>query len=364
MLVHPDQLVEKCLITRDVYAETNYPIVKKDTIVSATHIKVLKDFLIDEVEVSPRLVNGKPFKLNQSVSVKKERKKQPKVKKDKLSFLDHYLTVVNQYEKIFKQLQSGSPLDIQAVREIIVPLIERVDEHLAEIFLLSKYATKEKYLVHHSVAVSLLATIVAKRLGYIRESTQIAIAALIADSGMARINHRLLKHPGLLSHSDFEEIKKHPTFTYRFIEHNLALTQEAKLGVLQHHERIDGKGYPLGISGEKINIYAKIIAIVDAYHAMTSERFHQEKQPFFLAVMNMRKHENTQFDARLLKVFMTCLEDALLEEKVYLSNGKTGTIVGLRFSSDPEFIVKIHDSLEIISIMDHEQLWVENLIQR
>src|SRR5690625_6128314 len=100
---------------------------------------------------------------------------------------------------------------------------------------------------------------------------------------MARINHRLLKHPGLLSHSDFEEIKKHPTFTYRFIEHNLALTQEAKLGVLQHHERIDVKGYQLGISGEKINTYAKIIAIDETYHRITSERYHQEKQPIFIA---------------------------------------------------------------------------------
>ncbi|GAA4076967.1 HD-GYP domain-containing protein [Amphibacillus indicireducens] len=362
MFVHPNQLVEKCLIVSDVFGQTNYPIIEKDTVVTTTHIKVLNSFLIDRVEVSPKLANGEPYKPTKVLPIDQELIKRREVKKKVVPFDDHYLKVVKDYQKMFNHWQSGKALDINQVRQMIVPLIERVDENQAAIFLLGKQTTKEEYLYQHSVAVSLLAVILAKRLGFEKESTQIGLAALLADSGMAKVNQRILNHHGKLSPAEFAEIKKHPTFSYRMIEKNPALTQSAKLAVLQHHERVNGRGYPLGIDKTKINPYAKIISIADAYHAMTSYRSYQAKRPFYQVIAEMKKEADQQFDARYLKVFMTCLEDALLEEKVYLSNGQTGNVVALRFSSYPEVIIQIHGTHEILSMLEQENLKIESLI--
>lgn len=364
MFVNPDQLVEKCLITRDIYGKTQFPIVEQNTVVTATHIKVLKSFLVEQIEVSPKLVNGQPFIPNQLHSSFKKQTEPTIENKTETDFLIDYQKTVNQYEKMFKQWQSGQLINIQAIRNLIIPLIKRIDHHHAEIFSLGLHAIKEKYLYHHSVATSLLATLLAKQLGLEQESTQIGLAALLADSGMAKINHRIVNHKGKLHEMDYEEIKKHPTFSYRFIENSLALTQNAKLGILQHHERIDGQGYPLGISNRKINQHAKIISIVDAYHAMTSERYFQMEQPFFQVILAMKKQANLQFDLQLLNRFITCLEEALLEEKVYLSNGQTGTIVSLRFTEEPELIIKIDGANDILSIGDQDQIWIEHLIER
>lgn len=364
MFIHPNQLVEKCLIISDVFGQTNYPIVEKDTIVTTTHIRVLNSFLIDRVEVSPKLINGQPFTPTKVLTDDRKLIKKEKMQKKVLPFIEHYQTVVDEYQKMFKQWQSGKPLDIQQVRQLVIPLFERVDEHQAKIFLLGKLSTKNRYLYHHSVSVSLLAIILAKRLGFEKESTQIGLAALIADSGMSKVNQRILNLTGKLSDADFTEIKKHTTFSYRLIERNAALMKSVKLAILQHHERIDGTGYPLGLDKEKINPYAKIISIVDTYHAMTSYRAYQNKQSFYQAVVNMQKEANKQFDHRYLKVFITCLEDALLEEKVYLSDGQTGTIVALRFTSYPEIIVQNHDTHEILSLLEQENVKIESLIQR
>ena len=363
MFVHPNQLVEKCLIVSDIYGPSNYPIIKKDTVITATHIKVLKSFLIDLVEVDPNLVNGQPFKPNQVIKVEeKPIKKRKATMINQSPFFEHYQSVVSEYEKLFLQWQSGSPLDINKVRQIILPLLERVDQHQGLIFLLGKYTTKDKYLYQHSVAASLLSTILAKRLGFERESIQIGIAAFIADSGMSKINQRILNLSRKLTHAELKEIKKHTTYSYRLIEKNAALTRSAKLTVLQHHERVDGKGYPLGLPKERINPYAMIIAIADAFHAMTSNRLYQERVSFFEAIIEMKKLASKQFDERYLKVFTTCLEDALLDRKVYLSNEQSGTIVALRFTNIPEVIIQVDNTYEIISLLDQKDIKVKSII--
>lgn len=352
------------MIVKDVYSNTSHPIIAQDTVVTATHIKVLKSFLVDQVEVASKLANGLAFQPSQVIPFEEVPAKQKTAKKEQPAFLDDYRTVVTNYRKMFKQWQSGKALDIHEIRQLIVPLIERADEHHGEVFLLNNDVTKEMYFYHHSVAISLLSTILAKRLGFEQESIQIGIAALIADSGMAKINHRIFDHKGKLPKAEFEDLKQHSTFSYRYIEKSPALTKATKLAVLQHHERPDGQGYPLGITEEKIHPYAKIISIADAYHAMTSDRYYQQKQPFDRVIFQMQKESNHQFDSRCLKVFITCLEDALLEEKVYLSNRQTGTIVALAFSKYPEFIVQIHDTHEILSLSDQDELMIEYLIQR
>ncbi|MBM7541371.1 HD-GYP domain-containing protein [Amphibacillus cookii] len=363
MFVHPNQLVPNCVIKTDVYGKTNYPIMLQGTIVTDMHIKVLNRFLVTHVEVSPKLANGQPFQPDQDFTDKEE---QHKVEHDQLqhsTFLEQYQRAVADYQQMFQQWQNGTMIDIHQVRQMIVPLLEHIDHNHADIFLIANQSTKLSYFYHHSVSMSLLTAILAKRLGFDKESIQISIAALLADSGMAKLNKTHFEKNGKLPTHDYQQIKKHPTYSYRYLEKTPTLTKAVKLAVLQHHERIDSHGYPLGVPGEKIHPYAKIIAIADAYHAMTADRYYQEKCLFFSVISTMKKQENQQFDRRYLNVFITSLEDALLGEKVYLSDGRIGTLVALEYEDLPEIMIQLTETNQIISIGERDQLMINHLIK-
>lgn len=355
--VHPSQLIPECIIVENVYGKTNQPIVPKKTVVKSIHIEVLKRFLISEVEVSAKLSNGQPFYPEPVVQ-----NDPPETNKLKttLPFLEHYDQVVDQYKTLFNQWQSGKMMNINDVRQLIVPLLERVDQAKPEVFLIANRSHEQDYLYHHSVATALITSLLAQRLGYEKESLQISLAALIADSGMAKLNHSLLEKKGRLNDQEFEEIKKHTTYSYRFIEKSPSLGKGAKLAILQHHERLDGSGYPFGVKEEKIHPFAKVVAIADAYHAMTAERLYQNKRPFFDAIINMFKLKFIQFDERMLDVFAVCIEESLLGKTIRLSNDQLAEIVFLELNQQTKLFVQLIENKEIIDLSQDYNLTIKS----
>ncbi len=363
LLVHPNQLVPNCIVKTDVYGQNNRPIVLKGTIVTDMHMKVLNSFLVTQVEVSSKLANGQSFQPDQDFADKTQQSKAEHDQPSLPTFLDQYHQVVKDYQQMFKQWQNGAVIDMHQVRQMILPLLERVDHNHADILLIANQSTKQSYFYHHSVSMSLLTAILAKRLGFDKEWIQISIAALLADSGMAKLNKAHFEKNGKLLNHDYQEIKKHPTYSYRYLEKIPTLAKAVKLAVLQHHERIDSQGYPLGVPGDKVHPYAKIIAIADAYHAMTADRYYQDKCLFFSVISTMKKQVNHQFDRRYLNVFITSLEDALLGEKVYLSDGTIGTLVALEYEDLPETMIQLTETNQIISIGENDQLMINHLIK-
>lgn len=353
--VHPTQLIPECILTADVMGKTNRPIAAKDTVLDETHIEVLQRFLIEQVEVANKLANGTIFSPKEQV--KQEKKKQV------LPFMDHYNQVVADYKKHFESWQNGSPIDINTIRKLIIPLLDRTEESDFYIFNLYKYtSTKKDYFFHHSVSTSMIATVLAKKLGWKKEWLQIGIAALLADCGMAKIKRSLFYKEGNLNKQEFEEIKQHSTYSYRFVEKTPSLTKGAKLAILQHHEWIDGTGYPLGVKGDKIHPFAKIVAICDTYHAMTSERFYQARQSPFRVIEVMQQDQFQKFDHEILQAFIVCLTNFSSGMKVKLSNEEIAEIIYIEPEYPTRPVVRMEVSQEIISLKEQKQLYIEDII--
>lgn len=355
MQVHPTQLIPNCVLMVDVFGKTNQPIVPNKTVLTETHIKVLQSFLVKEVEVAPKLANGLPFQ--PEVFEKKVTTKTIKT----IPFLEQYHQTISSYKKLFIRWQSGTPMDIQTVRNLIIPLLERAEEAQADVFLLGNHSAKPDYFYHHSVTTSLLTALLAKRLGK-KEWLQISLAAFLADSGTAKIKRSLVEKKGLYTDPEYTEIKMHPTFSYRFVEKCPSLTREAKLAVLQHHEQLDGSGYPMGVTEEKIHSFAKIIAIADTYHAMTSDRFYQNRRAFLQVIAVMHTLKNKQFDETMLHVFFTCIKEALLGKKVNLSDKRTAKIISLQLGKETKITVQVDSSGEQISLIDENQLTIKSIV--
>ncbi|WP_181350772.1 HD-GYP domain-containing protein [Thalassobacillus sp. CUG 92003] len=363
MRLHPSELVPGCIVTKDVLGQTNRPIISKNTVLKDIHINVLHNFMINEVEVSSTLATGssytRPKRQEATEPVPSEEEEE-----DALDpFSERYLKAVQQYNKWFQNWQNGAPIVIHEVRRVMVPLLEEAVHSKRGMFMLHHYATEEDYPSHHSVATGLISAFLGYQMNLSEgEWIQLGLAGVLSDAGMARIGSSPLHKKGALTAREYEEVKKHPTYSYRMVEEISSLNNGAKLGILQHHERLDGSGYPLGMSGEKLHLFSRIIAAADMYHAMTSERIYRAKQSPFKVLEQVLQEQFGRFDPKVIQVFVKGMTDYATGTKVRLSNHQEGEIVFIDSSYPTRPMIKLHHSGDIIHMNDYPKLYIEEIL--
>ncbi len=171
---------------------------------------------------------------------------------------------------------------------------------------------KNKREAVHSERVSTLCHDIAKALNFTKENIeQITSTGLIHDIGKIGIPESILDLQRKLNDEEWQIIKEHPEVGYRILSSSLEFSEIAQ-DVMQHHERWDGKGYPLGLKGENITLNARIICIADAYDAMIGERAYRNKLTKQEAIEELKRCSGSQFDPNIVKVF---IEQVLLKTK-------------------------------------------------
>src|SRR5699024_4779276 len=120
--------------------------------------------------------------------------------------------------------------------------------------------------LHHGVSVAILSAYIDKKMGFSKDKClQHGLSCFLCDISMAKIRPDIRFKTDVLNDAEYQEVKKHPIYSYRMIEQQPTVSHAAKLGILQHHERVDGSGYPLGLKKNKIHRFARIIAVCDIY---------------------------------------------------------------------------------------------------
>ncbi|WP_188456202.1 HD-GYP domain-containing protein [Virgibacillus oceani] len=360
MRVDPSQLVPGCVLISDVKGKTNRPIVPTNTVLSEMHINVLQKFLVEAVDVSPKLVNGESFTPKRILKEKKEIRNPDK---EYELFRDHYMDVVNGYKKMFEAWRNNIPVDMAHVRRKLLPLLERVDNDGSDVFTLHHYVKKEDYYHHHSVSVAVLSAYLAKKLNFAKgECLQIGLAGFLSDCGMAKVDQAILHKQGGISDIELNEIKKHPTYSYRLVEQIPTISQTVKIAILQHHERMDGSGYPIGLTKDKILTYARIIAVSDMYHAMTCERYYKEKQSPFKVMEEIQKEQFSQLDHNVVQTFISSLANFSIGTKVRLSNNRTGEIVFVEDKYPTRPMVRLDHNDEIVTLKNDPSMYIDEIL--
>ena len=159
----------------------------------------------------------------------------------------------------------------------------------------------------HAERVSKLCRIIGKAMKLEEEVLkELELTGLMHDIGKIAINSNILDKPGKLTEAEYEEIKRHPEISYHILKSADVYTRLAEY-VLSHHERWDGKGYPLGISGEDIPILSRILAVADAYDAMIESRVYRKALSKEEALNEIKKNSGTQFDPTVSSIFIEIL---------------------------------------------------------
>jgi HD-GYP domain-containing protein (c-di-GMP phosphodiesterase class II) len=168
---------------------------------------------------------------------------------------------------------------------------------------------KDPHLGGHGRDATEFADVVAERLDFdARRREELRFAALLHDVGKIGISERILLKPDRLTDEEYAVIKLHPRIGYRLVQQVPAL-EPISLAVLHHHERYDGRGYPAGLSGEEIPLEARIIAVMDAFSAMTADRPYQAAKPVEEACAELEQNAGTQFDPQVVRLFVEAVRE-------------------------------------------------------
>lgn len=359
MLIDTRELRVGCILSKDVLSKTNRPIVLQDTIITKELLQVLHAFLIKEVDVERTMVNGEMLLPSEGTALKDG----DVASASKGTFTDAYLQSVQEYKNLFKGWQAGNQVSVPKVRELFIPLLNQALSNEQEILSLHRYSTKEEYIYHHAISVGLLSGYLAKKMNFnIGDLVQIAIAGCLCDAGMAKVPVSILEKKTSLTREEFIEMKKHPIHSFRMLEKSSILRKEALVGILQHHERLDGSGYPKGDKGRMLHTNSRIIGLADVFHAMTSERLYRKRQSPYRGIEMIMHDDFGKFDIEAVHALMAGVIQIAIGTRVKLSNGYEGEVIFVHSQYPTRPTVKIEGLPALVDLNKERDLHIERTI--
>ena len=201
---------------------------------------------------------------------------------------------------------------------------------------ISALKTSDEYTFKHSVDVATMSMVLAKQQGLSQKQIyEIGVAGLLHDIGKTKISLDILNKPARLTDEEFAVMKQHPVFGYRMIKDRDEFSNEICMAVLQHHEKMISKGYPVGFPSDKITQYARILTIADIYDALVTERPYKSAFSQREAV-EMIMSMTGELDLTAMKSFLESMILYPVDSIVELSNGEKAKVV----KNNPHYILR------------------------
>ena len=206
-------------------------------------------------------------------------------------------------------------------------LMKAINDNSAIAVDISALKTSDEYTFKHSVDVATISMIIAKNMEYSHDDIySIGIAGLLHDIGKSKVPLEILNKPAKLDDAEFEVMKKHTVFGYEILKEKENFSKSIALAVLQHHEKMNGKGYPLGVSSDKISNFAKILSVADVYDALVTERPYKKglsQRTAIEIIISM----TAELDIDAMKSFLETVILYPVDTNVTLSNGEQARVV-------------------------------------
>lgn len=238
----------------------------------------------------------------------------------------HKVTL-DETKNVFSQIRDEQKLDIDMVRRNVRDLLPDMVRNNDVLMRLKQLEESDDYTFQHSLRVSMLASMIGKWLGYSKsELHNICEAGLLFDIGKMKIPDFLLNKQSKLDEQEFDMVKKHTQLGYTVLLRTQGVSQDVKFAALQHHERMDGSGYPLRLRSGQIHEFAKIIMVCDIYDAMISDRNYRPKLSPFEAADYISWNSGSTLDSRICYIFLSNLAEFYIGKACLLNTGEAGVV--------------------------------------
>lgn len=343
----PLMQVQPGMVTADrVYApgDTGVPVIRQNTVLTDRMIMRLIELDVPRV---PILVEGEP-----------ERPKPKPIIDEKLRD-----EAIGGIRRMFEAAQAGGEnmtTAYQIVKELGTVVDQLVDTLLLDpkaLVHIADLKSYDEYTYHHSLSVAVLSIAIGQSVGF--DPTQLRFLGRIAmmhDIGKTQVPVEIINKPSRLSDTEFTLVKKHSANGYEYLSQSRIGDDAFWHGVLSHHEKIDGSGYPNGLKGNEIPLASRIISIADVYDALTSYRSYRAPMQPAEAVEFIMGNTGKAFDYDIAKAFLTKLEPYPVNTCVELSGGKYAIVIRNANAMRP--VVKLLDSDAVLDLSERSSLSV------
>lgn len=211
-------------------------------------------------------------------------------------------------EQLMDDARLGRQVNLHPAREIIARLVASVVRNQDALLGLSRIRSVDHYTFEHSVHVSVLMIAFARCLGLDRAVIEeVGLGALLHDVGKCRIPESILNKPGKLTDAEFEIIRGHVIQGQAILAESTDISTTALDVIAEHHERIDGSGYPEAKTGPMITRYGQMASIIDVYDALTTQRVYHNAMSPHEALRHLLQWSPQQFDRVLVQQFIRCV---------------------------------------------------------
>lgn len=219
-------------------------------------------------------------------------------------------------------------IDIDACLYVANQITNEILEKSDVLFDLIAIGAYDTVTYHHSINVALISTMIGVDMGFNNAKLkELAQAALLHDIGKIKIEGGIVKKPGKLTDEEYEEIKNHAYYGYEMLKDKVSVPSTVKNAIYSHHENEDGSGYPRGLKGDKIHIFAKIIHVADVYDALISKRSYKDNVNPAEAFEHLLANVNTLFNEEVVRTLINCVALYPNGMDVVLSNNETATVI-------------------------------------
>lgn len=223
------------------------------------------------------------------------------------------------------------------------------------------YGSGTDSIYRHSINVAVLCNLLGKWIGL--EDKKILLltySGLLHDIGKTQIDSKILSTTNPLSKEEFKKVKSHPLLGYNIVKEINFLDKSVAQGILMHHERLDGSGYPLGLQSDKISQFAKIIGIADVFDAINSNRSYRKKKLPFEALEIIKEESFGKLDYNYCSIFLHHMFSYYIGKDVLLSNDKTAQIIQMDINNLDRPLIMLEGSF--LKLSENKDLVIKEFI--
>lgn len=257
-------------------------------------------------------------------------------------------------------VQKGAKIDTDVLLSQATHLIDGAPNTSAFFNMLHNMRQYDDLTFAHCMNVALISNILATWLNLSPKEIETAtLCGLLHDIGKLAIPDQIIKKPGKLTDEEYKTVKTHTIEGYNILK-NQNISDHVKNAALMHHEKCDGSGYPFGLKGDKIDAFAKIVAIADVYDAMTAARVYRGPLCPFQVIEIFEKEGLQKYEAAFILKFLENVVNTYMNYRVLLSDGTEGDIVYINHATLSKPMIKTEDGF--VDLSQHPDLSIEKII--
>ncbi len=257
--------------------------------------------------------------------------------------LQAYHSAQQYIDDLLDRVVTNQELPLAEARAVIRSCIHSISSNPNAMFWLTRIRAEDAYTAEHCVRVGILCITFGRFLGLNDSQLEtLGLCGMLHDVGKMRVPPEILNKPGALEPQEWDIMRRHAEFGYELLTSDHEVEKEVQQAALSHHERLDGKGYPQGLAAPSLHQFTRIVTIVDAYDAMTSDRVYKPGIPTSKALGILYKYRSEQFDGALVEGFIRMIGIYPPGSLVELHTGEVAVVLATSPNN------KLHPLVEIV----------------